>query len=158
MRGLGRSQGRKHVAQDGGRREGATGKGTGRGRDPRARADNAPGHACSYRLLRQRFCSFSSRTCASNLIILKTQDIINVVKAELLSLLEGKEEELDPPTSPTPTPPPWWNSGLLRAPLLDACSLRAGWLSFLPSFPSSLFLSNTQITAHSKLTLARAAL
>lgn len=36
MRRLGRSQGRKSVAQDGGRREGATGKGTGRGRDPRA--------------------------------------------------------------------------------------------------------------------------
>lgn len=118
MRGLGRSQGRKCVAQDGGRREGATGKGTGRGRDPRVRVDNAPGHACSYRLLHQRFCSFSSRTCVSNLIILKIQDILNLVKAELLSLLEGKEEEeLDPLTSLTPTPPSWWNSGLLRAPL-----------------------------------------
>ena len=31
------------MAQDGGRREGATGKGTGRGRDPRARVANAPG-------------------------------------------------------------------------------------------------------------------
>ena len=75
------------MAQDGGRREGATGKGTGRGKDPRVRVDNAPGHACTYSFCtRGLFCSFSSRTCVSNLIIFKTQDIINLVKAKLLYL------------------------------------------------------------------------
>lgn len=103
------------------------------------------------------FCSFSSRTRAKPDYTQNPRH--NKPGKSRVALLEGKEEEeLDPPTSPTPTPPSWWNSGLLRAPLSDACFLRAGSLCFLPSFPSSLFLSNTQITACSKLTLARAAL
>lgn len=79
MRRLSRSQGRKHVAQEG-RSHWKGGwkmkEPKGRGMDMLLRVPSGPGMEVCYIL-------FSNRTLMSNPILLKAQDV-NLVKAELL--------------------------------------------------------------------------